>query len=224
MLIKKHWIFSLLLTLLVAAEANACMAHKQYPALWRNPPLYSGMNEVVLKVQLSAYSFPDRGEQHLWSSCDGGAEIFRVVEVLKGQFTEKEVAIVHPMIGGFRDAPDIGETRYIVGRPLGSVTLNERYVDNALELKKQGTGQNTDEFLSVYETTLSGGPSTVIEVRPRPPIEQRALFLFGNPRTTAGVFVLALVATLMAFVFRIVVKLRKSTAFNKSRDGQNTQD
>jgi hypothetical protein len=189
----------------VAGPASACLWNQPYPALWRQAPLLSSAtDEVVLQGTLIAHAVP--GDWN-GTDCDGGVYVFRVQKVLQGRFDDKEVAIRLHAPGAFLDDPDIGDERIIVGELLGRKAVGDRYGDNLRDLKRQGF--KADQLLERFVHTKLGGPSTVMLIKPRPPIEQRLLFVFG-PQGPAIWTMIGLCVVILTVVGLGIAWLRRS--------------
>ena len=201
------------------ASADACMVNKIYPTFWKQPPLFPQPNEVVLRVETKAYSSLER-EDGFSTSCEGGAFVFEVVEVLRGTFEDSELVLVMPLPGELYDQPGPGERRILVGRVLTPVKLTSRSLDNRTEINALiKSGVSGFVAFNRYSSQPTGGPTVVMALDHRAPIELPALML-GSALSMAfsaqplvlkvGIFfaVLGLIAVLIA-TWRLLTRKRR---------------
>lgn len=113
----------------LAPAASACLVNKTHHAFWLSPPSQPRADEVVLRVVFKARTMTALSDDRPYrTSCDGGAFVFTVTEVLHGGFAGKEIAIVHDMPGAFANAPKVGETRIVVGRLAPAEQFEPQYI------------------------------------------------------------------------------------------------
>jgi hypothetical protein len=184
-----------------AAPAHACMWHEVYGVFWDQKPLFPRGDEVVLRVEPTGAALPalpssdlnviappggsaSREEGMFRTSCDGRADVFKVVEVLHGVFDGSEIAIVYPATGDPFDAPAKGERRIVVGRVLPAVQLEERHVSNSVELGRLIERREAD-WSDLSDRLVServAGPSSIPQLAFRTPADfQVRRFLYAWP-------------------------------------------
>lgn len=163
-------VFSIIVCATVAQPAHACMLISTYPAFWNHAPLFPEADDLVVRVALQANTIPENDAGY-WTSCDGGAYVFDVLEVLHGEFDGGEIAVVLPSSGGFYNEPDYGETRILVGKLRPAIRFGERtLITNVHELK---AALEADRYDVPVESKTIGAPSTLPVLEFREPPEGR---------------------------------------------------